>query len=279
MNYLALRFDVDTHKCIKVGVRNLTNLAKKHNAKFTFYVNAGKSVDPYSSLITMFNSGRQVDSKQTAPSLSALKKLGVYEYLYAAIINPVVSDYGSDEIRLLLSHGHEIGLHGGKNHELWYQKFDNWSMKNIESEVMWGLEKLRALGVSHIPGFASPHWKSNKNLAKILKNNGFSYFSDVHGTKRVQVGKNMIDSVSVNISGEPGGVGYFEYCSASGMKDSEVISDLFSRVDSAKYSIVYDHPYYAGVEKIDLIEKVLIYAKKNKVQIITVDKLRSKIKK
>ncbi len=279
MNYLALRFDVDTHKCITSGVDNLLDLAKKYDNKFTFYVNTGRSVHPYSTFTSMLHSKKDNHVSKSAPSLSAFNKLGAYDYLYAAIVNPVIADYGKRQIQRIIDEGHELGLHGGRNHELWYQKYDEWSLESIRSEVQWGLDKLSEFGAPSVSGFASPHWKSNNKLAKVLKEFGFKYYSDLHGTKSVKISNKVIDNVSVNISGEPGGVGYFEYASASGMSDEQVIVDLFSRVGSTKYSIVYDHPYYSGVAKIALIEKVLLFAKKNKVKILTVDELRRKIKR
>jgi peptidoglycan/xylan/chitin deacetylase (PgdA/CDA1 family) len=278
MRYLALRFDVDTHKCIKEGTPNLIEIGQKHRKKFTFYVNMGRSVSIYSTLKGLVEPKSAINSDKMPSCLPAMEKLGFYNYLYAAIVNPVLSDYGSEEILRITKLGHEIGLHGGRNHELWNREIDQWSEAHIRSEIEWGVNRLKTLGIKNFPGFASPHWKGNGSLQKVLKEFGFKYLSNTHGVKKVGVVSGVIDSVSVNISGEPGGVGYFEYCQAIGLSDEQTIDDLFSRVKRSTYSIVYDHPYYAGVAKINLIDKVLFYAKKNDVEIVTVDQIRRRIK-
>ena len=42
MKYIAFRFDIDTHKCIQVGVPNLIRLATELDTPFTFFINMGR---------------------------------------------------------------------------------------------------------------------------------------------------------------------------------------------------------------------------------------------
>lgn len=260
MKYLTLRFDVDSHKCIKEGVPRLLKLAEETDVKFTFFVCVGRAIDQMSFLSNKFK-----ESGEKHDNLSAFTKLGFKDYLVAAIMNPNIGVVGEGVIRECIQKGFEVGLHGGANHELWNRQIDAWSKRKIESEIKWGIDVITSIEPSYkVKSFAGPHWKGNKKVYDVLKKHSFDYVSDVHTDEPVEKISNggELPNVPVNISGEPGGVGYLEWCRARGYSDRKILSDFSEKLKARKkFAILHDHPYYSGVKEIPLLRKMIKTAK------------------
>lgn len=271
MKYLVFRFDVDTHKCVRDGMPNLLNLAKKHNVSFTFFVNFGQSIHLQSFFLQKFK--KQKTSEPEHTNLSALTKLGFVDYLVAAIINPVIGQMGKQVIQRAVMEGHEVGLHGGKNHELWNQQALGWGKKVIKKNIEWGITQMNAIVPSYkMVGFAAPHWKGNDKIYSVLKHLGFGYVSDIHTDKPVQVitKKGPLPNIPVSIGGEPGGVGYLEWCRAKKYTDKEILTDFEKKLQKRnKFAIIYDHPYYSGVKEIKTLSKMIQLGKRMGYTIVT----------
>lgn len=278
MKYLNFRFDVDTHKCIQEGVPNLLALAKKHKVHFTYFINLGRSVDQFSVLKAKL--GIHSDH-ETYDNLSALEKLGVKDYLIAALLNPKIESVGSSIIKRAFRAGEEIGLHGGRNHERWNQEALTWNSEKIQSEIEWGLKKFSNIHPSaQITGFASPHWKGNRSIYKVLKRKEFTFVSDIHTNKPVQKIENIegLKNVPVNIAGEPGGVGYLEWCRAKGFSDSELLFDFKKKLKKRPlFATVYDHPYYSGVKELDMLSQMIEIGKSEGYKVVSLSTI-SKLK-
>lgn len=261
MKYLCFRFDVDTHKCLEEGVPNIIRLGRKYGAKFTFFVNCGRAIDRRSQLRGLFSNNK----KDKVVMLSALEKLGAKEFLYLTFFNPVISQ-NQKKIKLIYSEGHEVGLHGGTNHESWQKNAKRWKKEAVYKEILWGLERLKDINPSgKIDGFSSPAWATPKNLLSILNQLGFKYFADRHSDKGYQLIKKRdgVADVPTTIVGEPGGVGYVEHCVAKKMSDREIIEDFRKKLSTGqKIAVVYDHPYFIGVQKKELLEQLIKTGKK-----------------
>ena len=254
MKHLCFRFDIDTHKCIRDGVPNLLKLAKYHKLKFTFFINVGQAVDRLH-----FFQSKIKHSGQKIKTLSPLAKLGLKEYLYLCLLNPFIGKY-TREIRMIYQSGHEVGLHGGKNHQAWFNNAKSWSKDRIKNEILWALNILNKIDKKPIKGFASPGWNGSSRINSVLRELGFLYVSDKHFNKPYEkiTQTEGLKEIPTNISGEPGGVGYLEHCRALKMNDSQILEDFKDKlIARKKLTVVYDHPYFAGVKELALLGKMI----------------------
>ena len=110
-----------------------------------------------------------------AAKYSARTKLGWRGYLEAAILNPKVGGAAHDVIRQAHGAGHEIGLHGGRNHAVWQHEAGGWDRARLEAEVDAVLPTLARLLDDDGPlGFASPGWTTSALLPSVLDGAGLS---------------------------------------------------------------------------------------------------------
>jgi len=256
---ICFRFDVDTYLCASKGVKNLVALAEKLSIKFTFFYNMGRGIHHKSFLVKKTRG----DTSPTADKLSNLYKLGILGYLRTALLNPYV---GKSYPLLILSAekaGHEIGLHGGRNHGDWMANANAWPESRIKGEVKWGLSELHRLGINSISSFSSPGWQGTGHLHNILRQNGFSVVADEHGHGLETVtimgsADRFLYSVPTNLLGEPGGIGYIENMRAQNMTNKEMLNKFqYDLNNVTKLAVLYDHPYYSGIYELAILESMI----------------------
>ncbi|MCD6501131.1 polysaccharide deacetylase family protein [bacterium] len=272
----CFRFDVDSIKCIKEGVPSLINLANKLGVKFTFFVNFGRAISYKVSLNKFINSIPKNVSEETPYKLSAKRKLGSKFYLQTAIVNPKVGASILDNVKDIYESGNEMGLHGGKNHSLWQVYGDKWSKDKIKHEIEWALGIIEKNGIIKPKGFASPGWSGSQNLNLVLDELGFSYVADDHAPDSLEIysaekGHSLLH-IPTNITGE-GGVGYIEAMIAEGLTPSEIAADFRKRLCSKSIAVVYDHPYFAGVEAKEIVPRLIDEADKAGFEITTMQEM------
>lgn len=282
MKFFSFRFDVDTPTCLNKGVPNLLKLADQKDCKFTFFVHMGRSISVRNSLNELLNGKQDIIENKKIIQKTAIEKLGIFEYFRLALFNPLMGENNTEIIKEIYDKGHEIGLHGGKNHDNWNRQVSLWDTSKVEDEISWGENELKKIIKDiEIVGFAGPHWKYTKKVYKVLLKYKYQYVSDRHTDGAVQsVRKSfgLINNVPVNIVGEPGGVGYLEWCRATGMNDSEILEDFKNKLKSRKtLATVYDHPYYAGVCEINTISEMIDIAKREKYKIVTFKEINKKL--
>lgn len=259
---LAFRFDVDSVRCIREGVPALLNLAGRLNVRFTFFVNMGRAVDRCAMLRRAFGSS----GRNPGVRLSAKAKLGSRWYAVTALLNPKVgAGAGAGKvIRRAVREGHEVGLHGGRNHGSWQAGAGAWTFRRYRKEVVtarrWLLQAMG--GVGRVQGFASPGWVGDpKKLWPVLVENGFDYVADRKG--RLLEPNNhtfpLLWSVPTHLTGEPGGVAYLEHNEAAGRTDDDLLADFQRALHEAQRRclVLYDHPYYAGTRKRELLARMI----------------------
>lgn len=273
---IIFRFDIDTHVCIRDGVPKLIELGKKYNVPFTFFLNTGKSVSICSSIKTIISNILHPKATTVAEHLSALEKLGKKDYIYTALINPQISAYKKN-ILMLLTSKNEVGLHGGKNHELWAKNIYRYGYNKIRKELEYSVNRIKKIYPKYKPcGFASPCWETNTTVKNVLVDLGFQYAADVHTidiNTDITYYRNLA-CIPTNLIAEPGGVAYFEHCRAKKMTDEDIINDFFSRINNQRrYNVVYDHPYFVGKKEIPLLEKIIILLLQNNFTITTMSSL------
>ena len=132
MRYCCFRFDADTHACVSKGIPNLVELGENLGARFTFFVNMGRAFD---RRITLAKAVGRLFGKRRRNSISAAGKLGWQAALKAAILNPHAGRSDPAALRAAIRSGHEIGLHGGRNHARWERSAHSWSDERTRSAL------------------------------------------------------------------------------------------------------------------------------------------------
>ena len=279
MATVCFRFDIDTHKCIRDGVPNLLKIAKKYQVPFTFFLNVGKSVNIIATIKEKFIDKVLYDNNVFM--LSAREKLGLFDYFFAAIINPNIISY-KKQIKALFNSNCEIGIHGGKNHSTWSANALSWSHSKIKDEIKYAIEKILKIIPDYKPyGFASPCWITPYNLPDILKSFDFLYYADFHmlGSDNILQFENNMPLIGVNLLGEGGGVAFWENCRAQNMNTEKIHSIFVKFVNAHPITVVYDHSYYAGVREIESLENIIEFLLNNGHNIIAMGDLLTKCKK
>jgi peptidoglycan/xylan/chitin deacetylase (PgdA/CDA1 family) len=276
VHQIAFRFDIDTHKCIRDGVPNILKLAEENQVKFSFFINMGKSVSRYQMLKNMIRkkSPNPLSLNNKPISLSAFRKLGIKDYIQIVLFNPPIKNYKS-QIRSILENGHEIGLHGGRNHQIWAEKSTNWTKEELKNEVIWGLSELQKIFPDYKPvGFASPAWVHPEALNCVLLELEFEYCADSRGG---EVEKFFLDPSLkfplTTLVGEPGGIALIEHLIAKGATPNSTVEEIVSMFRNKKNPIAYDHPYFAGVEALPILSKIVLNLLEDGFQFQTISKL------
>ncbi len=279
MKYFCFRFDVDTPKCIKKGVPNLISLSKKLDVPFTFFINMGRGTSRWSFIkkIIPFSSK---SIPHTTFKLSNLKKLGLWDYFIMALFNPQVGNSHPHIIKSLKKAGHEVGLHGGSNHGEWQNESHSWGNQKFFKEIIPALNSLTKFLGERPLGFSSPGWCGSNDLNTILESLDFYYVADAYGgnLQNITCAKNTSNLLQVptNILGEPGGIAYLESLRARNMNDNEILKDFSSKLDERFFAVLYDHPYYAGIQELPMMEMMVDLVRSKGFQIVTLKTLVEK---
>lgn len=253
---LCFRFDVDSHRCLGAGTRALTAIAGRHDVAFTFYVHMGRATQRRRALR---EAARRRPPTETGHHLSSRTKLGSVGLARLLLANPPVGAERGPEIQRLVAGGHEVGLHGGRNHRTWQEGADTWDHQRVRAEMAWGRDLLTRVGGVAPAGFASPAWTTSAVVAAVAAELGFTYLADRHEPTEegVDIGA-ALPEVVTNVLGEPGGVGYLEWARAQGWSDDVVVSDFRRRLERVEHlAVVYDHPFWAGLHDARLVDRLL----------------------
>ena len=278
MKYFCFRFDVDTPKCIKKGVPNLISLSKKLDVPFTFFINMGRGTSRWSFIKKIIPFGSK-SIPHTTFKLSNLKKLGLWDYFIMALFNPQVGNSHPHIIKSLKKAGHEVGLHGGSNHGEWQNESHSWGNQKFFKEIIPALNSLTKFLGERPLGFSSPGWCGSNDLNTILESLDFHYVADAHGEnlKTITYAQNTLNLLQVptNILGN-GGVAYLENLRARNMNDNEILKDFSSKLDERFFAVLYDHPYYAGIQELPMMEMMVDLVRSKGFQIVTLKTLVEK---
>ena len=270
----CLRFDVDTHRCIREGVPRLLHLLASESAPVTFFVNMGRAVDHRATLARWL---RKTARDAGTPRISARRKLGAGGYLTAALLNPRVGAGANAMVRRIEDEGHEVGLHGGLNHATWQIGAERWSEARFRAEIAGGLRLMDTAGVSRPTGFASPGWQGPARLWPVLEAAGFQYVADAHGLDESlgpAPGSESLLRVPTALTGEPDGVAYLEHRRAIGESTAEILDHFEACLEAAgDFVVAYDHPYHAGLHEIETLRQMIIIARSAGFRIATLAEL------
>lgn len=256
--YICFRFDIDTHICLREGVPNLLKLFEAYDARGTFFVSMGRSFDR--SLFLREKIKAQFSGKKTANgTFSMFSKLGAANSTTALLINPKIGAVHKTILHDIIAHGHELGLHGGKNHALWEKNAKNWSEQKILQEIDYGLGHFRQQQLPAPVSFASPCWQSPIGIEKLLKQRGFSILADEYSATH-QPNKEVSGFIHfpTNVIGKHGNVGFVENLRALGYSSEEILSEFKRQLDTeGNYKMVFDHPFYIGIKELEILSQMI----------------------
>lgn len=256
---VCFRFDVDTYPCAAHGVPNLVALGRKYGAKFTFYFNMGRAIH----IPTLMFGKKPTLLQERAAKLGNMRKLGMIGYFHTALLNPRVGSSFPANIVQAQREGHEVGLHGGRNHGDWMSNAANWPEQKVADELDWGLARLHEAGIDDVHSFSSPGWQAPGFLHAALADRGFTSVADIHGHDKCEVCisphvEQELYCIPTNIVGEPGGVGYIEHLRASTDSTTAMLEKFESDLEqTGQPAVLYDHPYYAGIHELDVVDAML----------------------
>ena len=274
MQRFCFRFDVDGENCIRNGVPKLLALGEETGIKFTFFVNMGRSVDriAYVSKVLRGRSGKNAQGEGVT-KLPNAEKLGKMNFLKVGLLNPKAGDANRHLVSAIAEAGHEVGLHGGRNHGNWMHSARRWGREKINSELEWGANAVEEAAGKKAFGFSAPGFVTSKSICEALKANKFEYCSDSFGDGE-KIGKlfGVMPNLPVNIVGN-GGVGFVETMRAQGKKDGEIVREFGKKLAGKEFAIAYDHPGYAAVKEIELVGKLVDAAEKNGFRVGTMHEI------
>jgi peptidoglycan/xylan/chitin deacetylase (PgdA/CDA1 family) len=259
--------DVDTVSCATIGLRNVHQIAKKYDFHFTTFFLCGRPIVRRHAIKNQLLKLPEIGKPKL---LSPLQKQSLRSLMETLLVNPYLRKYSSI-LTDLVKDGHEVGLHGGRNHGRWASEAPEWDAATIESELGWALRQLEPSVRSQVMGFSSPEWTSSGEVEAAVERLGFRYIADSHGPgpihQRSKLGLSMINTGGC---GEPGGIGFIEYLDAnfgSRRAKNEVLQEILNR---GLPSVFYDHPGYVGLRGRSTFEWFLEQLKAAELKICTV---------
>lgn len=262
---LALRFDVDSIRCIEEGIPRLRRLADRVGVRFTFFVNMGHSFNwTYNLRHVLGRRGQSGagSSGTAAPgppvqgpvSLPVTRKLGWSAVARTIAFNPRLGDRYRATFDALHAEGHELGLHGGMDHVVWQRALDDLDSEALERLYRPAAETFAAR-YGRPEAFASPGFRFNEAVLDLLDREGYTYASDMEGEEPFRPEGRTTWQVPVNVKGDRS-VPMIEQGLARGTPEPELVDRIVQQIETRRFALLYGHPYVEGI-RADLLERVL----------------------
>lgn len=278
MRTLCIRFDIDTPTCLNEGVPRLLDMTERLGIRCTYFLSVGRAVSRWGALERIVTRSRARTPR--AAGFSALQKLGAPRYAMLALLNPMIGRAAPALVERL-SRTSEVGLHGGRNHDTWQHGAHTWPRQRLEEELDWALDWLVAQGIQP-SGFSSPGWNEPPGIVALLRARGFRYRADCYGA-RLRGGAEEAPgffNLATNLVGEPGGVAYLEHMRARGLSDAEIRDAFRARLlEIGDDAVLYDHPYYAGLQGVGLLEDLVGVARDEGFELVTMAEMAGRLAK
>ena len=243
-------------------------LGESLEVPFTFFVNMGRAFDPWISLSKAI--GRRLGNRPRG-ALPAAMKLGWPAVCRAAIFNPRAGHSGCGALREAQRAGHEIGLHGGRNHARWERSAQHWDERKLQGEIRAGLRAMESCGLTAPTAFASPAWVSPPALRPVLRAHGFRVLADAsEGSAQDVAAEDGLLLVPTNITAG-GSAGYLETARLGGWNGPRLRADFIRQIRTKKHlAVVYDHPFFAGTHALDQVGELVRCAQDEGFRVCTI---------
>ena len=256
--------DVDTISCATVGLQSIRQIANQRHFKFTTFFHVGRPIVRLNSIKNRLSGSCHYGETKTLPPL---KKQSLRSIVETIVINPNLRNYSS-VLTDLVADGHEVGLHGGRNHGRWADEVVDWNLAKITQEISWAMCQFEPAIREQLSGFSSPEWRSSDKVEAAVTTLGFSYLADLHGpgsvTRQSTTGLSVVNTSGC---GEPGGIGFIEYLDANFTSRSRRRDEVHRTLEAGLPCIFYDHPGYAGIRGRDTFELLVDTLKAEGIEI------------
>ena len=266
MKTFTFRFDIDSLADIEVGVPQLIGLGKELNARFSFFVNMGRSFNirvQWSRMLQRYQKPGATGNQ----NLTTLIKLGFWRSVRTVIYNPNIGLSHAKTLFKLLDEGHELGLHGGMDHPLW-----QWNLEGLRKGEISDLLKpaydhfTRLFG--RPKGFSSPGFRYNRHVLELVDEYGFTYASDMEGEGPCRIEGFRHVQIPVNIIG-PDKVPLLEHLGRTGTAAAE--DRVAEEVEKREHAVLYGHPAYEGTDA--RLRQIISRIMKSGHRIVTLEEL------
>lgn len=251
---IALRFDADSITCVRRGMPNLIGLAKKYGIPMTFFVCMGQSF-----FWKSFQRKKHETHCGKYRKIHPLKKMGIIDTLHTLVWNPQIGIRYEDVFCHALQQGHELGLHGGRNHGWWQINAVNATEEKLWEDLSWGHDEFtKRFGKPF--GFAAPGFVWNSAVLDMIEKKSFAYASDMEGEcpfQPVIEGRQYHHwQIPVTICG-PQKISYLEWCQMQGKSDQEITDGFSQLFGKHPYEVIYGHPFREGIHGLTFLERVI----------------------
>lgn len=247
----TLRVDLESDKGIKKGLPKLLNLLRKYDVKASFYLVMGGE----SNILEIIKyRGKMTHSNE--------RKIKIWSFVDKIRMVLLPKDFVKPNLKILqriLEEGHELGIHGWK-HRAWTRGLER---INTESHILKAKKKYYNLFGKQPISFAAPGFNTNKKVLDVLEKNGIKFISDFEGEKSAYYGK--IKNVPITILGKDK-MPVIEYLTSLGKKDDEILKIIKEEIKERKIASFYIHGLFEARFKLNLLEDVFKFVKKNKIK-------------
>lgn len=233
----------------------LLDIGKRTGARFTFFVNYGRSIDRWQTFFA--STGRTAENASgVRKKMPVSAKLGKRDVLRTILLNPKVGASQVDLLRRARDEGHEIGLHGGTNHGTWQRA----GAQADRAQLTRWIEPVLALHRSLAGpsgGFASPGAVAQEALYPLLADYGFKYVSDSMDSSAQQLFKEKVGLWHVPVAAHFETIPLIEHYRALGWNDDAIIAEVMRWSSQSPLRTYYAHPNWEGYRDIALFERLV----------------------
>lgn len=253
---LALKVDIDSYCGAKKGVPQLLDLFRKQGIHATFFASVGPDM-----------SGRAIFRAYDPRFIKRMLKLGAGKtygkstLFYGTLIKaPVIGREAKEELRRIMSEGHEIGLHA-YDHIAWHSNMKGWSKEKIKEHLSNAVSLFEEVYGQKPKAFASPGWQSNRFLVELEDEIGFDYCSDTRGASCFYPAFSGKKCSTLQV---PTTLPTFDELLMLDYTEDEAIDKMIGLLSSEGYNIMNIHPEFEGSSRFDLFCRFLDVLKKTR---------------
>ena len=143
---------------------------------------------------------------------------------------------------------------------------------NVARHLDLAIKKYKNIFGVYPESFAAPAFNTNEKIIKMLENKGISVISDFEGEKPFNIEGTRITNVPITIKGK-NNTPIIEYLVTNGYSDEEILNYLKAEIRKKRLAVIYIHDLYECINKIPLLEKLLLFLKESKVAIKTIKQI------
>lgn len=242
MPYLLVRYDVDNIADWGMQARMVANALTNEGINATFFINCGQAF--HISSLFRGNAGRKDKNIPEMESVSLLKKTGVLNAALTVLRNPAV---GKRQVAIgydLMENGHELALHGGKNHALWQWRGKDFGYEAFD-KMMWPAYQWFCENYRTPAGFSSPGFVCPSAVLDLMDKYGFKYGVDLKGRLPFRPNRNGVVYNHIQIPATLAtdyGVPLIENLFARGLHRNDILNRMIETVLKSDFAVYYSHP-------------------------------------